>query len=849
MALKPDNSLVTGGEDSTVRLWDSSGAPLGSQPTAGPVTALAVSTDGQHIATGDSAGTLQMRNGDGTPAGAPISDIGTPIDGLAFTPDGERLVVSAQDQPPQLRNQAGELVSQAAPEAGAETTTEGNLAGLWQRLQSLGPRLWILLPILLLAILLWSLLQGVLGDGDEDEDEGEASGGEATFAGAGAADLPSTPGADIDWSAASDRGEADFGATDFGATDFGQADFGQADAADFELGGAAGKAGGEPSFFEADGPDAGQGLDRRLAKAKAALERGQALAQAGSWQEALDAANQAIESADVERLKALGAGASVAGVGAIIARGMMRRGGILTALKRPEEALKSYDRALQLEPNDPDTWIGKGNLLLTQNRSDEALFCFDKAIELSPQSGNAWQGKGEALQQMDRAQDAQAALAQAATLGTDDAAAPIQSGIGAALGGGFAALGAAASRLRPDPVVDDAPEDDDLPPDLRETLDYLPETADTPAPNSPDAPAVAVPTAEDMPWEAEEAVFIDEDVTVIQAGSEPVSPPPQWPDQDAEDETVAFDQDDEDDALEFAIETDDANDEADNDTVGFSVELADADTIDFGGGGADLAGMDLAGMDLDSIDDEAIDRDDDTVEFTLASGDELPSADEDLGALLDSADTPVDPALDLDTSLEPSDWDDLGAVFGGDAAPIDLTADDNDDEFNLSLSDDDEFEIALAPSDGQDNEDLAIDTLSDDQLDFSLDGDLEAETPAIALDDDADPFSDRQSPAELTEDVPQEQGFDGDIPDELLTALEGISGFPAAPPVAQNPPAGSPPISPPNMIASRVAIAGRTNPSRARRGGATDAPPPTKLRSDPQNTTAIATAVPKCHRF
>ena len=52
-------------------------------------------------------------------------------------------------------------------------------------------------------------------------------------------------------------------------------------------------------------------------------------------------------------------------------------------LKRPDEALASYDKAISLKPACADTFNNRGNALKELNLFDEALASLDKAIELT----------------------------------------------------------------------------------------------------------------------------------------------------------------------------------------------------------------------------------------------------------------------------------------------------------------------------------------------------------------------------------------------------------------------------------------------------------------------------------
>jgi ABC-type phosphate transport system substrate-binding protein/tetratricopeptide (TPR) repeat protein len=541
VAMKPDGTVVTGGEDGTVRQWDGSGAAVGEPQTlAGPVNAIAVSGDGQKLAAGDETGTVQPFGPDGAPSGDAIDSGDAPVGDLAFTPDGSRLVVSTEGSSPQVRDEAGQLVTPAATEPLPDPEGDADpLTGLWQQLQRIPPRFWILIPILLLALVVWSILKGYLQEfGDDDE----APAAEETPPAPEPEVTPAAPVAsggddwgdfdNFDGGAAADFGAdsataADFSADDFAADDFAAADFSSpgesaADGNDFaDVPPGAGEVTPTapetvPPAIAAVGPyEANNALDRDLSKAKMALREGVDLAKAGKLQTALERVNLAIESADVERLKALAAGVSLAGVGAVVARGMARRGGILAALGRGDEALKSYDRALQMDDDAPENWVGKGNLLLQLQRPDEALFCFDKAIELNPRTGSAWQGKGTALQRLNRDSEAQTALAKAAELGPGGDStiftpmAGVGGGLAAAAGiNAFAGWGqtpategaaqdpdgevAAGAIDEPDQEPSEPPTDIPVPEDIHEAVSFLPEEPDLPN-GSADVPPITVP--------------------------------------------------------------------------------------------------------------------------------------------------------------------------------------------------------------------------------------------------------------------------------------------------------------------------------------------------------------------
>ncbi|HXV39245.1 MAG TPA: tetratricopeptide repeat protein [Nitrosopumilaceae archaeon] len=54
-----------------------------------------------------------------------------------------------------------------------------------------------------------------------------------------------------------------------------------------------------------------------------------------------------------------------------------------------EEALKFFDKALELDPNDHKIWNQKGIALRSMGRYNEAIECFNKSLELVPKDLDA----------------------------------------------------------------------------------------------------------------------------------------------------------------------------------------------------------------------------------------------------------------------------------------------------------------------------------------------------------------------------------------------------------------------------------------------------------------------------
>mmetsp|Transcript_5407 Transcript_5407/g.5365 ORF Transcript_5407/g.5365 Transcript_5407/m.5365 type:complete len:256 (+) Transcript_5407:655-1422(+) len=63
-------------------------------------------------------------------------------------------------------------------------------------------------------------------------------------------------------------------------------------------------------------------------------------------------------------------------------------------LRNHIEAIESYDKAIEINPNEADAYIGKGQSLRLLGRYSEAADCFDIAIKLQPDLASAYFNKG-----------------------------------------------------------------------------------------------------------------------------------------------------------------------------------------------------------------------------------------------------------------------------------------------------------------------------------------------------------------------------------------------------------------------------------------------------------------------
>jgi len=51
-------------------------------------------------------------------------------------------------------------------------------------------------------------------------------------------------------------------------------------------------------------------------------------------------------------------------------------------LDKKEDAIASYDKALQIDPNYADAWFNKGMILKKMGQTQEAMRCIEKSIDL-----------------------------------------------------------------------------------------------------------------------------------------------------------------------------------------------------------------------------------------------------------------------------------------------------------------------------------------------------------------------------------------------------------------------------------------------------------------------------------
>ncbi|HSM83363.1 MAG TPA: substrate-binding domain-containing protein [Nodosilinea sp.] len=416
----PDGQvLTTTGGDGSLRNWDRATLqPRGEtlQAHGDAVSAVAYAADGNTLATAGADGTLQLWGADGRPRLPEPIELDAPAASLGFTPEGQ-LVVGSSDLEVELRNAQGELVDAADPSADpSEPATD--LGDFWQRLQNLPPSAWWMLAAIPAVLLLAGLVGSLFGSKDRDEEDDDE---------VLEADLSPGPGSGIDFSEVGKPAVVVSPERPGDQPPGGELPGDQLSGLGLpgaELPGL-GPSGDEflppeVALVPAEGEYPGPATPNKLEQARIDLAEGRRLMREGRYDEALIYFSQAVEATEVERVKAESTGVPAQGINAIAAQAQAQRGNALALLGQADEAMDSYNAALQLDTSVVEAWIGKGRLLTTLGRYEEALFCFDSALELDQAAGDAWLGKSQALQPMGRQAEAQAALARATALGSSD---------------------------------------------------------------------------------------------------------------------------------------------------------------------------------------------------------------------------------------------------------------------------------------------------------------------------------------------------------------------------------------------------------------------------------------------
>jgi protein O-mannosyl-transferase len=87
-------------------------------------------------------------------------------------------------------------------------------------------------------------------------------------------------------------------------------------------------------------------------------------------------------------------------------RAWYNKGLALAKAGKHEEAVKSYDRAIEIKPEFYEAFNNKGIVLYKLGKYEEAVNCYDKAIKIKPEYFNAWFNKGNVLHKLGNLEEA-----------------------------------------------------------------------------------------------------------------------------------------------------------------------------------------------------------------------------------------------------------------------------------------------------------------------------------------------------------------------------------------------------------------------------------------------------------
>ena len=96
------------------------------------------------------------------------------------------------------------------------------------------------------------------------------------------------------------------------------------------------------------------------------------------------------------------------------------RGSALRYLERDKEALTSYDKAVEIKPDDYKAWSHRGNTLDVLGREVEAIVSFDKALQINPDFHYALNNRGFVYEQMREYEKALSDYEQVLAIDPDD---------------------------------------------------------------------------------------------------------------------------------------------------------------------------------------------------------------------------------------------------------------------------------------------------------------------------------------------------------------------------------------------------------------------------------------------
>ena len=101
-------------------------------------------------------------------------------------------------------------------------------------------------------------------------------------------------------------------------------------------------------------------------------------------------------------------------------QGWTCRGDVLVKLERYDKALKSYDRALEIKPDYFQGWMRRAATFAKLERYDKALKSYDRALEIKPDYDYAWRGKGTIFYQLGKFEESYICFKEVGRIAAED---------------------------------------------------------------------------------------------------------------------------------------------------------------------------------------------------------------------------------------------------------------------------------------------------------------------------------------------------------------------------------------------------------------------------------------------
>ena len=100
---------------------------------------------------------------------------------------------------------------------------------------------------------------------------------------------------------------------------------------------------------------------------------------------------------------------------------LLKKGRAYAQRTKYREAMAYYNKALSIDPKNPEGWYLRASVLIDTGKPEEALADCDKALSLNQNYSDAYSKKALALFNLERFGDAVLAATRAATLNGNDA--------------------------------------------------------------------------------------------------------------------------------------------------------------------------------------------------------------------------------------------------------------------------------------------------------------------------------------------------------------------------------------------------------------------------------------------